>query len=89
MFDVHDNLENKPEILGDLLEQPQLCMLLNPNLTRAQLGKLIEIFYIVDVQHEGESHPAIICGFYLRPEDETIEPQLRDMWAELAEEEEK
>lgn len=29
-FDIHDNLENQPSILDELLKEPQLCMLLNP-----------------------------------------------------------
>ena len=89
MFDVHDNLENKPEILGDLLEQPQLCMLLNPELSPRQIGQLTDVFCIVKLEHEGEQRYAILCGFYLRPNDEGVEPQLYDMWDEFTEEEEE
>ena len=84
-FDIHDNLENKPNILGELLEQPQLCMLLNPNLTRAQLGKLKEIFYIVHIEHEGKSRRAIVCGWF--QQEHTPQPHIVDMWQVLAEEE--
>lgn len=89
-FEIHENVGDMPsEILDELIDTPRLCMLLNPNLTQRQIQSLVDVFYIVDIEHEGEQRLAIVCGFYLRPQAETVEPQVRDMWAELAEEEEK
>lgn len=89
-FEIHDNLANQPsEILDELLETPRLCMLLNRNLSKQQIGHLTDVFCIVPLEHEGEQRYAILCGFYLRPSDEVVEPQLHDIWQELAEEEEE
>ena len=89
-FEIHDNLADQPsEILDELIDTPRLCMLLNPKLTQKQIQSLVDTFYVVDIEHEGEQRFAVVCGFYLRPEDETIEPQLRDMWDEFTEEEEE
>ena len=88
-METHDNLAAQPSaIIDKLLDTPRLCMLLNPDLSQQQIQSLVDTFYVVDIEHEGEQRFAVVCGFYLRPEDETIEPQLRDMWDELAEEEE-
>lgn len=51
-FDIHDNLENQPGILDELLEEPQLCMLLNPNLHPWQYSLLTTRCYVVSVNHE-------------------------------------
>ncbi|RKU34449.1 hypothetical protein C6495_07555 [Candidatus Poribacteria bacterium] len=89
MFDIHENLENQPKILDELLEEPQLCMLLNPNLHAWQIGLLIPQSYVVDVDYEGTEHLAVIWGFYRPPRDTVIKPQIHDLWNELAEEEEE
>lgn len=60
LFEIHKDLENQPGILDELIETPQLCMLLNPELTGAQIAKLKELFYVVRVENEGESRYAIV-----------------------------
>lgn len=89
MFDIHENLENQPEILGELLEEPQLCMLLNPNLHAWQIGLLIQQFYIVDVNYDSTEHLAVVWGFYKQPRETVIKPEVPDEWHALAEEEEE
>ena len=89
-FEIHDNLADQPsEILDELIDTPRLCMLLNPKLTQKQVGALTNAFYIVKVEHEGKPHLAVLCGFYQQPRDAVVEPQIHDLWNELAEEEEE
>lgn len=89
-FEIHDNLADQPsKILDKLLDEPQLCMLLNPELSQQQIQALVDVFYIIDIEHEGEQRLAVVCGFYLRPRAEVIEPQIREMWDELAKEKEE
>ena len=82
-FDVHDNLDQKSEIFEELLETPQLCMLLNPHLSQKQIGNLSNAFYVVPIEHEGKQRFAVICGFYRQ--ENAPEPQIYDMWHEDAE----
>lgn len=89
-FKIHDNLAEQPsEIFSELVKTPRLCMLLNPKLTKKQVGALTRTFYIVKVEHEGKPRLAVICGFYKQSLDADIKPQMRDLWNELAEKEEK
>ena len=89
-FDIHDNLANQPsDIVSKLVEKPRLCMLLNPKLTKKQVGALTNAFYVVKIEHEGKPRLAILCGFYKHSRDANVEPQIFDLWAELAEEEEE
>ena len=88
-FDIHDNMANHPsDIVSKLVETPRLCMLLNPELTPKQIGMLTDTFYIVEIEHEGTQRLAILCGFYQQSQEAVVEPQLYDMWNELAEEKE-
>lgn len=41
------------------IEEPQLCMLLNPNLSTAQVAALTNTFFVVNIEHEG--HQRSIC----------------------------
>ena len=43
-----------------LVEEPQLCMLLNLNLSTAQVAALTDTFFVVDIEHEG--HQRSICS---------------------------
>ena len=87
---VYENLaEQPPTIFSEIIEEPQLCMLLNPKLTKQQVGALMRTFYIVTLEHEGKQRLAILCGFYQRSRDADVEPQVFDLWDELAEEEEE
>lgn len=86
-FDIYDNLADQPsEIFTTLVEKPRLCMLLNPKLTKQQVGALMRTFYIVTLKHEGKTRLAVICGFYKQSRDMDVEPQIVDLWNELAEE---
>ena len=89
-YEIHDNLMEQPsELFVELVEEPRLCMLLNPKLTKQQVGALMRTFYIVTLKHEGKTRLAVICGFYKQSRDMDVEPQIVDLWAELAEEKEK
>ncbi len=62
-FEVHDNLAEQPsEIFSELVETSRLCMLLNPKLTKKQVGALTRPFYIVKVEHEGKPRLAVYAG---------------------------
>ena len=89
-FEVHDNLAEQPsEIFSELVKTSRLCMLLNPKLTKKQVGALTRPFYIVKVEHEGKPRLAVLCGFYKQSRDADIKPQMRDLWNELVEEDEE
>ena len=89
-YEINDNLVEQPsELFVELVEEPRLCMLLNPKLTKQQVGALMRTFYIVTLKHEGKTRLAVICGFYKQSRDMDVEPQIVDLWAELAEEKEK
>lgn len=89
-YEINDNLVEQPsELFVELVEEPRLCMLLNPKLTKQQFGALMRTFYIVTLKHEGKTRLAVICGFYKQSRDMDVEPQIVDLWAELAEEKEK
>ena len=84
-LEVHDNLAEQPsKIFAELVETPRLCMLLNPKLTKRQVGALSKTFYVVKLKHEGKPRLAVVCGFYKRPLEETVEPQIdvaeEDFW---------
>ena len=87
-FEIHENL-TESEIFEKLVETPRLCLLLNPELTLQQIGALTSTFCVVNIEHEGKLRPAVIAGFYKLARDEVVEPQIYDMWEELAEEEEE
>ena len=66
-----------------LIETPRLCMLLNKDLSTAQLAALADTFFVVDIEHEGETRFAVVCGFYRKqPESK---PMLLDPWGNLTE----
>lgn len=89
-YEIHENLMEQPsELFLELVEEPRLCMLLNPKLTKKQVGALTNAFYVVKIEHEGKPRLAILCGFYKHSRDAAVEPQIIDLWAELAEEEEE
>ena len=86
-YEIHDNLMEQPsKLFTNLVEEPRLCMLLNPKLTKKQVGALTDAFYIVKIEHEGKPRLAVLCGFYKHSRDANVEPQIFDLWAELAEE---
>lgn len=89
-YEINDNLMEQPsEIFVKLVKEPRLCMLLNPKLTKKQVGALTNAFYVVKIEHEGKPRLAVLCGFYKHSRDANVEPQIFDLWAELAEEEEE
>ena len=89
-YEINDNLMEQPsEIFVELVKKPRLCMLLNPKLTKKQVGALTNAFYVVKIEHEGKPRLAVLCGFYKHSRDANVEPQIFDLWAELAEEEEE
>ena len=47
-----------------LIEEPQLCMLLNKDLSTAQVAGLTNTFFVVDVEYEGETRLAVVCGLF-------------------------
>ena len=64
LFEVFDD---KSVIQQKLIEAPQLCMLLNKNLSLEVIYHLEQDNYVVEVEHEGEMCPATICGFHKKP----------------------
>ena len=66
-----------------LIEDPQLCMLLNKDLSTAQLAGLAATFFVVDVEYEGETRFAVVCGLYRKPPTEEAKPMLLDAWGNL------
>lgn len=62
----------------ELIESPQLCMLLNPKLTTAQLEQQGEIFHVVQIQHEGESRHATLCAYYQLPLEVRVTARIRE-----------
>lgn len=67
-----------------LIEEPQLCMLLNRELSTAQLAALADTFFVVDVEHEGETYFSVVCGHYRKPIDEDVKPKLVDPWGHIS-----
>lgn len=89
-YEINDNLMEQPsELFVKLVEEPRLCMLLNPKLTKKQVGALTNAFYVVKIEYEGKPRLAVLCGFYKHSRDANVEPQIFDLWSELAEEEEE
>ena len=66
-----------------LIEEPQLCMLLNKDLSTAQLAGLADTFFVVDVEYEGEIRFGVVCGLYRKPPTEEAKPMLLDAWGNL------
>ena len=65
-----------------LIEQPQLCMLLNPDLSTEQLSMLAGTFFVVDIEHEGKTRLAVVCGHYRKhPETESV---VVDPWGNIS-----
>ena len=80
------NMLNKPEltppkIFEKLIEEPQLCMLLNKDLSTAQLASFADTFFVVDIEHEGETRFAVVCGYFRKQPE--VEPKLLDPWGNL------
>ena len=74
-YEINDNLVEQPsELFVELVEEPRLCMLLNPKLTKKQVGALTRTFYVVTIEHEGKTRLAVLCGFYQQPRGKKTSP---------------
>lgn len=66
-----------------LIEEPQLCMLLNPNLSTTQVAALTDTFFVVDIEHEGHTRLAVVCGLFQKQPDE-LPGVVVDAWGNIS-----
>lgn len=53
-----------PIEINKRLKSKQLCFLLNQNLKASQTAKLIEKYYLMGIEHDGEVRHGVVCGLY-------------------------
>ena len=60
------------KIFERILVKPQLCILLNPNLTYKQIAQIVDVLDVVPVDHENEQRLAVILTTHrIDPEKES------------------
>ena len=84
-LEKHENLNAEPEKLQELLATPRLCQLLNPKLELQKQRGISREHFIVPVEYQGETHNAVILGFYRHTHNEEVEKIAREEWEELGE----
>lgn len=57
------------ESLSKYLQEPRLCLLLNPDLSEIDIQSLLQkgFCYVVDVPYRGKDHLAVVDGVYRKP----------------------